>query len=231
MKTLNRPHETGLSDEQRELLSYLLEEEGIASDTGGIPRNEDLKQTALSPAQQRLWLMDQLAPQSALYNLTFALHFTGSLDVEALRGSLNEMVRRHEALRTTFVAQDGEPRQVIAPTLTFALPLLNLETIAESERQAHLDLLLRQEAKQPFDLAQGPLFRAHLYRLAEQEHVLLMVLHHIIADGWSLGVLFQELEALYTGLCQGQTSPLPALPIQYRDYAAWLHLPEQLARQ
>ncbi|HEU5380557.1 MAG TPA: condensation domain-containing protein, partial [Ktedonobacteraceae bacterium] len=221
-----------LSPAQRDALFKRLAKQPEGSSPGRIEKQEENAGTyPVPPAQQRLWLLNQLIPESDIYNVPVALELEGSLDVEALRGSLNEMVRRHEALRTTFVAQDGEPRQVIAPTLTFALPLLNLETIAESERQAHLDLLLRQEVEAPFDLKCGPLIRACLLRLSTRKYVLLMVLHHIIADGWSLGVLFQELEALYTALCQGQTSPLPALPIQYRDYAAWLHLPEQLARQ
>ncbi|HYV13029.1 MAG TPA: amino acid adenylation domain-containing protein [Pyrinomonadaceae bacterium] len=169
----------------------------------------------LSSAQQRLWFLDRLDPNSALYNIPAAVHMQGPLSIAALRRSLNEIVRRHEALRTTFAVQDGQPVQVIAPVLELELPLIDLGDGRTRER------LVADEVQTPFDLAAGPLVRAKLLRLAEEEHVLLLTLHHIVADGWSMGVLIREMKALYEAYVEDRESPLPELTIQYADFAQW----------
>ncbi|MDZ7286756.1 MAG: amino acid adenylation domain-containing protein, partial [candidate division KSB1 bacterium] len=175
----------------------------------------------LSFAQQRLWFLDQLQPGAAFYNIPVALRLHGRLDTAALEKSLQRVIARHESLRTTFASRDGRPVQVIAPTLQFRLPLIALENWPESARAAEVLRLSREEALQPFDLVHGPLLRARLLRLAAEEHVLLLTLHHIIADGWSMGVLVREVAQTYTAALAGKEPGLPELPIQYADYAAW----------
>jgi len=172
-------------------------------------------------AQQRLWLLDRLMPTRTAYNIEHALRLSGELDGEALRGALNELVRRHEVLRTRFGEQDGQPVQVIAPELTVALAIEDLQECAPAAREAEAQRRARAEAEAPFDLARGPLIRARLFRLAPSEHWLLIVLHHIVTDGWSSGVLTRELTALYGALHRREASPLPPLPVQYADYALW----------
>jgi amino acid adenylation domain-containing protein len=175
----------------------------------------------LSFAQQRLWFLNQLAPQNPFYNVPAAVRLTGCLHIDALEQALDEIVRRHETLRTAFRAIDGQPRQIIAPHLTLDLPLIDLQTFPVEERQTHQQRLTAAAAEQPFDLAEGNLLRAQLLRLEDAEHLLLLTLHHIIADGWSIGVLLRELGTLYAAFAAGEPSPLPELPIQYADFAQW----------
>ncbi|MCP4660645.1 MAG: amino acid adenylation domain-containing protein, partial [bacterium] len=175
----------------------------------------------LSFAQQRLWFFDQFHPGSAVYNMPSAVPLSGRLDGAVLRRSLNEIVRRHEALRTSFGEVGGQPVQVIAPALELALPVVDLEALPPEAREAEARRLAAAEARQPFDLARGPLLRATLVRLAKEEHVGLFTMHHIVSDGWSIGVLIRELTALQEALSQGQPSPLGELVVQYADYAAW----------
>ncbi|HEX3249420.1 MAG TPA: amino acid adenylation domain-containing protein [Pyrinomonadaceae bacterium] len=173
----------------------------------------------LSFAQQRLWFIEQLEPGSATYNIATAVRLTGELDVASLQRALSEVVRRHEALRTTFPMVDSAPVQRISPSQPFELPLLDLSGLAEQERE--LERFATEEARRPFDLAHGPLFRVKLVRVAENEHTLFAVMHHIISDGWSLGVLIREVATLYDAYSRGRENPLPELTIQYADYAAW----------
>ncbi len=182
------------------------------------PRNGALP---LSFAQQRLWFLDQLEPGNAFYNVPAALRLKGPLDYQAFQQSFSEIVRRHEILRTTFGTVDGQPVQVIGPGLTMPLPMLDLRQTPEAEREAEVRRLIDHDARKPFDLERGPLLRAALLRLGEQEHVLVMTLHHIIADGWSAGVLVREIAMTYPALAAGRPSPLSALAIQYADYATW----------
>ncbi|MCG1042707.1 non-ribosomal peptide synthase/polyketide synthase [Mycetohabitans sp. B8] len=167
----------------------------------------------LSFAQERLWFLDQLG-QGDAYQIPMATRLTGQLDVPALNAALSEIVRRHEALRTRFEARDGTGVQVIDPPWTVALKPRELE-------ECELVHYLQASAEQPFNLATGPLARFELLRLASNVHVLSIVLHHIISDGWSIGVLTRELNELYSAFVQGQPSPLPELPVQYADYALW----------
>jgi non-ribosomal peptide synthetase component F len=175
----------------------------------------------LSFAQERIWFIDRLEPGSAVYNLSSALRLTGALDEVALERSLGEIVRRHEALRTTFAEVDGSPVQVIAPFGGFVVPVENLSELSEADRETAVNQRARDEAARPFDLAAGPLFRAALLRLGGEDHVLLLSMHHIVSDGWSMGVLSREFSALYAAYREGRESPLPALPVQYADYAVW----------
>jgi len=183
-----------------------------------ISRNGKLP---LSFSQERLWLLEQLQPGSLAYTMPGALHFVGSLNVAALEQTLNEIVRRHEALRTTFCVVDGQAVQVIAPSLTMKLPVINLEELSEAERAQKVQQLVTQWSQQPFDLTQSPLLRWMLLQLNPQEHLLVLNVHHIVTDGWSAGVFFRELATLYNAFSQGQLSPLPELPIQYADFAVW----------
>jgi amino acid adenylation domain-containing protein/FkbM family methyltransferase len=175
----------------------------------------------VSFAQQRLWFLDQLRPGSNEYNLPAALRLRGALDVESLRRSFNELVRRHETLRTTFRSVEGEPVQVIAPALAAELPLTDLSRLPAPEREAEALRLTQEEATRPFDLERGPLVRATLVRLADEEHLLLFAMHHIVSDGWSMGVLVGEISTLYKAFVKGEPSPLKELPVQYADYAVW----------
>lgn len=183
-----------------------------------IPRDGDLP---LSFAQRRLWFIDQLEPGNSTYNFPVAVRLKGSLNVLALERSVNEIVARHEALRTTFATVEGRPAQVIAPTLIVRLPVVNLQHLSESEREAEVQRLVIEEAQRPFNLARGPLLRATLLRLAEEEHVGLLTMHHIVSDGWSTAILIREMAVLYEALSRGRSSPLPELPIQYVDFAHW----------
>ena len=172
-------------------------------------------------AQQRLWFLHQWEPETPLYNIPRSFRLTGWLDIAALEQSVNELVRRHESLRTFFSVVDDQPRQVITPSLTVMLPVMDLSSIPDGERESETLRLATEEARRPFDLSRGPLLRGTLLRLAEQEHVLLLTLHHIISDGWSMGVLFRELSALYDAFSTGKPSPLAELPLQYPDFAVW----------
>jgi amino acid adenylation domain-containing protein len=213
-----------LSDEERELLTLLLEEEGIdlPQARGGItPRAGGDGLAPLSFAQQRLWFLHQLDPANPVYNLPTAVRLTGRLDAAALAATIAEVVRRHEALRTTFSTEGGTPVQIVAPPQAHALPVVDLSELAESEREAEARRLADEEALRPFDLARGPLLRAKLLRLGAEDHVALLTMHHVVSDAWSRGVLIREVAALYGALAAGRPSPLPAPPVQYADYAVW----------
>jgi len=175
----------------------------------------------LSYAQQRLWFMNQMEPDNPFYNIPGAVRLTGQLDAVAFHRALNEIVRRHEVLRTTYSAPDGNPVQVIAPKLVLDLPLVDLSDLTHGEATAKTDWLVQDEAQTPFDLAAGPLMRARLLRLDAKEHVLLFTMHHIVSDGWSIAVMIREMEILYAAFAGNQASPLPELEIQYADYAQW----------
>ncbi len=199
-----------------------MSETGDRNDAPARPgRPADVGRTApLSFAQQRLWLLDRLYPGEATYNEAIAVRIAGALDADALRRALNEVVRRHEALRTRFVVEDARPVQIVAPALAVALDVEDLGALPEADRAAEARRRARDERDAPFDLARGPLVRARLLRLAADEHWLFVTMHHIVTDGWSTGVLGHELGALYGAFREGRPSPLPGLAIQYADYAA-----------
>ncbi len=183
-----------------------------------VSRNVDVP---LSFSQQRLWFIDQLEPGATLYNIPAAVKLNGELDREALQQTLTELVRRHEVLRTTFHNRDGRAVQVIHPAAPLEMPLTDLSQLPEAEREAEVRRLAGLEAQQVFDLSQGPLFVVKLLRLSEEEHVVLLTMHHIISDGWSIGLVINEVGTLYKAFREGSPSPLADLPIQYADYASW----------
>jgi amino acid adenylation domain-containing protein len=203
-----------------------LVERALAEGEGSVPAPPIVRVHRDGPlpasfAQQRLWFLDQLNPGRAAYNIPIAVRLAGRLDLPALRQALNEVVRRHEVLRTTLAAEGGIPRQVIAGRLELPLPVTDLGGLPAEEREARAQAQLRREAEQPFDLDRGPLVRAALLRLAEQEHIVLVTMHHIVSDGWSLGVLVREVSALYEAAHRGEPPRLPEPALQYVDYAAW----------
>ncbi|MCA1636706.1 MAG: condensation domain-containing protein, partial [Acidobacteria bacterium] len=187
-----------LSAAQQEKLKKRLQREPAPSaETQPIPRRAALNPTPLSFAQQRLWFLDQLEPGSPLYNIPGALRLEGRLDVAALERCVNEVTRRHESLRTVLVEVDGQPMQVVNPHARFTLPVINLGSLSDSAREAEARRLAEEEARRPFDLSRGPLVRAALVRLSDRRHMLLFTMHHIVSDGWSMGVLLREVSTLY----------------------------------
>ena len=181
----------------------------------------------LSFAQQRLWFLDQLVPETPVYNIPAVVHLSCSLNVVALEKSLNEVVRRHESLRTTIAVINGEPHQIVAKELDLQLQVIDLSNLPVAERETETQKCVRREAETLFDLARGPLLRTRLLRVGHEEYVLLVTMHHIISDNWSIVVFFEELSALYEAFSAGRTSPLAELPIQYADYALWQRDEEQ----
>ncbi len=181
-----------------------------------VPRDQPLP---LSAAQERLWFLEQLEPGRGTYVMPASLRLAGGLDAGVLQRALDEVVRRHETLRTTFHTADGQPYQEVQPRLALPLPVIDLRRLSGRETEA--ERLAVALAHQPFDLARGPLLRVSLLRLEAAEHLLLLQVHHVIADAWSLSVLFGELAALYEAFSRGEPSPLPELPVQYADFAAW----------
>jgi amino acid adenylation domain-containing protein len=185
-----------------------------------VPRNGNLP---LSYAQEGLWFIHQLNPNQSVYNSPAAIRLTGSFNLVAFQDTLNEILQRHEILRTSFTVVEGKPVQVIIPNLTLNLPVVDLQHLPETEREREVLRLANQEAKLPFDLTKAPLLRVTLLKLSETEQVALFVMHHIVTDGWSIGILIRELSTLYEVFCSGQTTPksLPKPSLQYVDYAHW----------
>ncbi len=227
-----------LTPKQRDLLLRRLERQGMAAPgrleadrIGRLPRNPDGGgELPVSFTQQRLWFLDRLQPGSPLYNLPSAIEAEGRLELAALAASLREIVRRHEALRTTFAARAGAPVQVVhavtavtavTAAVAIELPVVDLAGLPPPARQAEAQRLATAEARRPFDLARGPLMRSLLLRLASDHHLAVLTLHHIVSDGWSMGVLVREIAALYPAFLSAAPSPLPALPVQCADFAAW----------
>ncbi|QSQ17130.1 non-ribosomal peptide synthetase [Myxococcus landrumensis] len=175
----------------------------------------------LSFAQQRLWLIDQLQPGSPAYNVPLAIHLSGELSLPSLQRALDALVERHESLRTSFALHGGHPFQLIAPSLSLPLTCVDLRQVPVDEREERLTQLSEEEARQPFDLSRGPLVRVALLRADDRKHILLLTMHHIVSDGWSMDVLFRELNALYTAFTRDESSPLAPMPIQYADFAVW----------
>lgn len=213
---------SALSTDRRALLASRLrnEETGSGRDERILRRGQFVT-APVSFAQERLWFFDRLQPGSYAYNITRAFRFGGSLNRQALQAALDALVQRHETLRTGFTSHDGTPVQVIADELTVPILLTDRTGVSAATRESEMQGLLAAEARRPFDLTRPPLLRAHLYRLGEQEHVLLLTVHHIVTDGWSMEVMYRELATLYSSFSTGAPSRLPELPIQYADFACW----------
>ena len=194
------------------------QELAIASPISSRDQNAEFP---LSYAQQRLWFLDQFQPNSAFYNMPIALRLVGSLDVTALEQSLQTIIERHEALRTNFPAIKGQPTQIIQPAKNWTISVVDLQHLATTEQEMSCQQFLNNQAIQPFDLATEPLIRLTLVTLSATEHILLICMHHIVSDGWSMDVFVQELATLYDAYTQGKPSPLTPLPIQYADFALW----------
>lgn len=186
-----------------------------------IPLRAPESSPQLSFAQERLWLIDQLMPAGAALNVPMAVGLKGAIDVHTLQRAVDEIVRRHEALRTTFVTIDGVPTPVTAPRCQTTIEVIDLSSGASAERQAQAHRLAEQEILRPFDLSRGPLIRTLLIRCGEEEAIFVVTMHHIVSDGWSLLLFFKELSTLYDSFAAGKASPLDPLSIQYADYAAW----------
>src|SRR5919107_75970 len=210
-----RASQAALTPARREQLSE------CKAEVVALLAKQNTKYSFPSFAQQRLWLLQQLEPEDTSYNIQRAIRVEGILDVEALRKALGAIVARQEGLRTTFAVVDGSPLQVISPALEVPLPVEDLSSLPGAEREAEAKRLALEEKRRHFDLERGPLFRTGLLRLGEEEHVLLVTMHHAVSDGWSLGVFWRELKRLYEAFSEGRPSPLEELPIQYADYALW----------
>ncbi|HEY0728058.1 MAG TPA: condensation domain-containing protein, partial [Pyrinomonadaceae bacterium] len=205
-------------------LAERIEETMRSGDTLTLPPLKPFTGTGplpLSYAQQRLWFLDRLTPHNNAYNIPVGFRVRGPLNLIGLEQSFDETIQRHESLRTNFVEVDGQPVQVIAPRRKHSLILIDLSALAEAEQESLLQRLGAEEAQRPFDLAADPLVRTTVFRLGEQEHVLSVVTHHIVSDGWSLDVLTRDVPRTYQAFAQGVPSDLPELPIQYADYAYW----------
>lgn len=210
-----------LSPDKRKLLARLLDKKGIRLSPPPIGRRSDDGPAPLSFVQEGLWFLEQLNPGRSVYSVPGAVRLTGPLRVTCLEKSLSEIVRRHESLRTVFTVQDGAPLQVIHPSRPLNLPIVDLAATPPSERHQEALRLATEEARTPFDLIRGPLFRSLLLRLTREDHVLVVNMHHLVTDGWSMGVFTRELVELYGAFSDGRPSPLPELLLQYADFAVW----------
>ncbi|MES2695947.1 MAG: amino acid adenylation domain-containing protein, partial [Verrucomicrobiota bacterium] len=221
------PSRADLSNAQRALLDERLRRARQNGAKGGeakpsIPRRSpEATDLPLSFAQERLWFLDQLEPGTPVYNLCQAVRMRGTLDLGALEKALNEIVRRHEILRTNFIAADGNPVQAIASTRTLTVDFVDASGAPAATREEEVLGRLREESRRSFDFVNGLLLRALVVRVTADEHVLMLTMHHIISDGWSIGVLYRELAALYVEYCGGVAAALPELSIQFADYALW----------
>src|SRR5262249_24188303 len=175
----------------------------------------------LSFAQQRLWFIEQLEPGNAAYNTAGAWRLKGTLDLDALERSVNEIVKRHEVLRTRIEMEADEPAQVVDEWAPRRLEVVDLTGLPQEEREENVWRRAREEARAGFDLGRGPLLRVKALKLGEEEYVLLYTMHHIVSDEWSTGVLIKEVGTLYQAYLEGKVSPLPELEIQYADFAVW----------
>jgi len=207
-----------LTDSQRAAMAARLRQGRAGAGSTGIPRRRPgLTEIPLSYGQEQLWFLDQLAPGLATYNIAGAIHLAGELDPAALAAAAGALVARHESLRTRFSAPDGRPRQTIDEPAEVKVPVVDLTGLPDADQHRRYDELSHEEAARPFSLEQGPLLRMLLVRLAADRHALLVTVHHTVFDGWSFGILVQELKALY----EGRAAELAEPPIQFADYAVW----------
>lgn len=220
---------TSLSTPRHQLLEHLLKAKGIQVSLPKIPRRANVSPAPLALNQEGLWFIEQLDPGNAYYNIPGAVRLRGQLNFAALEQSLQQIVQRHETLRTIFVLQaDGSPGQMVTPS-DLHLPMVDLQELPPAQRESEAKRLATEEAHRAFDLARGPLFRVLLLRLAAEEHVMILNVHHLVADGWSLSIFTRELKAFYEAFSTGRPAAGMALPIQYADFAIWQR--EQMAEK
>ncbi|MCA9959878.1 MAG: hypothetical protein KC443_12630, partial [Anaerolineales bacterium] len=212
-----------LSDDKLALLDLLLEEEGLEAPVVPriLPRPTDIDALPLSYAQQRLWFLEELTPGTATYHIPLIMRVHGAIDPAVLERALGLLMQRHEILRTTFAGINGSSQQVIHEQLPLAIVHTDLRELPWAERGAAALIEVREAIQRPFNLHTGPLLRMHLLQMADDETLLVLVIHHIVFDGWSMGVFFQELSQLYTAVAQNQPNPLPPLALQYADFTLW----------
>ncbi len=203
------------------LAGVLAESKGGAGSAQHIERRARTGPAPLSFSQEQLWFLNRLAPGSPVYNVVDAIRFEGAYNAGAMKRTLDELVRRHEVLRTTFSYGDGQPLQTVLPSVAIAFKEIDLTTYSGEEREREWKRVIREEGRKPFDLSEVPLFRAAIIHLSGLEHKLLITIHHIIADEWSMEVMHDEITQLYQAFSLGRSSPLSELPIQYADFAVW----------
>ncbi|ERV15705.1 condensation domain-containing protein, partial [Pseudomonas aeruginosa] len=207
-----------LSPQERKALAVLLKQQGVnLFEIAPVFKRQDGEPLRLSYAQERQWFLWQLEPESAAYHIPSVLRLRGRLDLDALQRSFDSLVARHETLRTRFRLDGDEARQEIAASMALPLDIVALGPLEEGALARQVETTIAR----PFDLERGPLLRVSLLRLAEDDHVLVLVQHHIVSDGWSMQVMVEELVQLYAAYSRGLEVALPALPIQYADYALW----------
>jgi len=217
-----KERQSKLSSEKRELLEKRLRGKSVSSDSSGkIPIRSQEEPVPLSFAQQRLWFLDQLEEETTAYYIPIAVRLKGSLCIEVLQQCFDEIMRRHEALRTTFIVEDEEPRQIVHQNVKTVISGKNLQHIREEEKLSVIHKIANEEFQRPFDLTKGPLIRFTLLQSDVEDHVLLITMHHIISDAWSIGIFFRELTTLYQAFTEERTSLLPELRIQYPDFSSW----------
>ena len=212
--------ENSLTNQKRDLLKLLLNKKGINLQTETILPRPNSEPAPLSFGQEQLWFLSQIQDNTT-YNLPLALQISGSLNISVLEQVITEIVRRHEILRTNFQQIEGKNLQVIRPEINISLQVINLEQITAKQQLQNVERLINQETDKIFNLSEDDLFQSTLYQLNQNSYILLLNMHHIISDGWSIGILLQELSTLYGAYLAGNKSPLPDLQIQYADYAIW----------
>lgn len=213
---------TQLVQRKEEIISFLQEATAVTISAQPIPPAPKGENVPLSFAQQRLWLLDQLEPDNNTYNISILLRLTGNLDHQALNQAINEVIKRHDILRTTFHKEEGKPPvQIVAPAQTLTLATIQLQHLPSEAQAAEVQKIAQFEAEKTFDLRTGPLIRGTLLQLNPHEFRLLLNMHHIVSDGWSMNILIQEIAALYESFVRKRPSSLPPLPIQYADFAHW----------
>jgi amino acid adenylation domain-containing protein len=213
---------SALSPARRELLALMLKKKGVKTELPAtIPRRRDSGPCPLSFAQERLWFFEQIEPGTAVYNIANAVRITGPLSLDALHKALNEVLRRHDSLRTVFTSHEDKAVQLVVPLQTLPLPVEDLSGLLAQEREVEAVRLINEESQRPFDLSHGVLLRCRVLRLGEAEHVAVLCTHHIASDGWSMSILTGEIATLYEAFSTGKPSPLPELTVQYADFAEW----------
>ena len=210
----------GLTPEKRALLLKRLKK-NLVTDDINISRRDDITSYPMSFAQQRMWFLNQWETDSPFYNVTSILQIKGDLDVERLQRCLDEVIQRHEILRAYFRIENGKPVQQIYPTLNLDYPFYDLSQLDQEQRKRQLQIITSRDTQKGFNLNSGPLIRCTFVKVDVSLFVVILTMHHIVTDGWSTGIINREISILYDSFSRGLATPLPEIPLQYSDYAAW----------